>query len=346
MCNYAAEYGGNFLSSLNLLAQKLQQKRKTVVFIFPEIAKTRHWEIDLSAFNVLYVAFDFIHLPQAINNAIQPSDHTIIHLHFVSTALLLPLKFAINPHNKIIVHEHMNDGNGLKKIFKGLFRRLFAPRNASYIGVSPYVYHVLCDEVGKKKSWLVTNAIDITRLRGREQMRNNNILIFGFAYHRKGVDLAIKALSHSRIAPNIKLRIVTNDVAGTKDLISNEFALIPNFIEFIPPTQNVEKYYDESFLFLAPSRSESFGYAVVEAAYSGDRVIATDIPGQNMLKDIPGIQWVQPNNYLQLREKIEIAYERYVGKKELNIQRIRAVIKAHYSLTAWVDQILHIYETV
>lgn len=342
--DYKAKYGGNFLSSFSFLANKLKKNNVNVYFIFPKEAKKQEWEVDLSTFNVIYSDFSDKELINVINNCLTKNDTAIIHLNFLSSLFQLKLKNKINGKVKFVFHQHMAVNFGVKQVIKGIILRLFAPSNTAYIGVSPEVYKDVKKEVGEKNSYLVLNAIDTKRLKLYERSSNSNILIFGTDFIRKGVDLAIEAIQHSRVENLCKLIVVTHDTTNARNLILNKFGTIPKFIKIIPPVQNVQELYNNSFLFLSPSRLEAFGYAVVEAAYSGIQVIASDVPGQNILSDIPGIKIFQSENTAQLSSKIDDAYlDRNNNRKNLN-KMTRQYINTHFSLDYWATSILKIYD--
>ena len=70
------------------------------------------------------------------------------------------------------------------------------------------------------------------------------------------------------------------------------------------PVENIKEVYEKTDIFLAPARSEAFGYAVVEALYCGCEVIASDIPGQNKIEKYVGIRWIQSENVEELQKAI------------------------------------------
>lgn len=342
--DYKAKYGGNFLSSFSFLANKLRENNINVYFIFPKEAKKQNWEIDLSNFNVIYSDFSDKKLINAINSCLTKSDTAIIHLNFLSSLFQLKLKNKVNGKVKFVFHQHMAVNFGVKQTIKGIILRLFAPSNTAYIGVSPEVYKDVKKEVGEKDSYLVLNAIDTKRLALHERHSNSNILIFGTDFTRKGVDLAIEAIQHSKIEDLCKLIIVTHDIINARKLILNKFNIIPKFVQIVSPIQNVQELYNNSFLFLSPSRLEAFGYAVVEAAYSGIQVIASDVPGQNILSEIPGIKIFQSENVAQLSSEIDDAYLGRNNNRQ-NINKVaRQYIDAHFSLDYWATNILKIYD--
>lgn len=351
VCDYAANYAGNFIASIYALATKLKSQNKQVLFIFPSAAeaKTRHWEINLSQFQIAYCDLYSEALTHTVRSFVSQSDRAIIHLHFMRAfSLPVSLKHFMRNRGLFVVHEHMIMGSSfkqvIKRILKGLLLRTLGPRNAVYIGVSPAVYQQLCQEVGKKKSRLVSNAIDLKRLNPRTTHLNNNILIYGTHFERKGVDLAVEALLRSPLSAKVWLQIVTHNIKEAQDKISDEFGTIPSFISVIPPSVDAGSLYDQCFLFLSPSRLEAFGYAVVEAAYSGDQVIASDVPGQDTLKEIPGITWIAPENADQLRIAIKNAYDLHTRGTSNNVREAQEYIRGHYSLEKWVENVLAVYD--
>ncbi|MBT9079836.1 glycosyltransferase family 4 protein [Lactobacillus delbrueckii subsp. bulgaricus] len=372
VCDYAANYAGNFIASLDNLAKQLDKMQKKVIFIFPNGAKNKNWEISLSEFKVVYSDFNNDEvLLKSIKNEILSKDSVIIHTHFINSLFLVKLKTILSNNDKIVFHQHMAVNYGVKQIVKGIILRLFGFSNTIYIGaipgfhmvkgiilrlfgfsntiyigVSPAVYNDVCREVGKNKARLVTNSLDLMRLQSSNtrmaNKANKNVLIFGSQYKRKGVDLAIKAIQKGHLESKVRLIVVTHTPDNTKELIKDKFGSIPRFIEVIKPSKNVEELYKNSFLFLSPSRSEAFGYSVIEAAYSGLKVIASDIPGQNTLEDVPNIRWVDSENVQQLGSAILDAYQSPKENAE-DIAKTKKVIEKNYSLDRWVKQIIKIY---
>lgn len=343
VCNYAAKYGGNFLTSFHFLSNKLANNNIKIYFVFPIEAKKYNWEVDLSHFNVLYSKFDEKNIANTINSCLEERDSVIIHLNFVSSLYLIKLKNQINTKASYVFQQHMAVNFGIKQIIKGLILRTFAPQKTAYIGVSPEVYKDVKREVGIRKSYLIINAIDTRRLEPFHTIDNSNILIFGTDFKRKGVDLAIRAILHSKVKNKCKLIVVTHNKKDACDLIVNEFGVIPSFVRIASPVQDVRKLYNNSFLFLSPSRLEAFGYAVVEAAYSGVSVIASDVLGQNTLSTIPGVRMVPAEDVSSLRWEINNAFDHKDDNREKINKCARQYIDAHFSLESWANKILKVY---
>ena len=142
---------------------------------------------------------------------------------------------------------------------------------------------------------MVRNAISTERLDGdwnNTLMLDpaHDVVIFGTHFDRKGVDIALKAVK--RMGHNLRMIVLSHheeDAIKRLDAVDPEwrkFAVVKHVVEGVPCA------YNHALCFISSSRSEAFGYAVAEAAYCNTQVIASDVPGQNSMKCIPGIQWV------------------------------------------------------
>ncbi|MCT2876899.1 glycosyltransferase [Lactobacillus delbrueckii] len=358
--NYAAAYGGNFLASFKYLAECTKYKGGyNPYFIFPKAAEKILWEVDLSDFNVSYVEFDSTEYNRLILSIL--TEKTIIHTNFLDPKALIHLQKLVKGKRnvRLICQEHMRlngsaDGtretNVLRRIKHQAKKCLYGNllHSWQFIGVSTAVYNDLCDWYGKKRSHLVVNAISFQRLdRGYTpklpSLDKPVATIFGTHFIRKGVDLAIRAVNNSSISDQIYLLILSHRPEEAQKNVVNAIGYIPKFIKISRVVDDVQEVYQKSFVFLSPSRSEAFGYAVVEAAYSLTQVIATDIPGQNTMKDVPGIRWVHNENVEELCKMIEDCYENRVLREE-GMKGAKEYIVKHYSLDAWAEKMIGIYQ--
>jgi glycosyltransferase involved in cell wall biosynthesis len=109
--------------------------------------------------------------------------------------------------------------------------------------------------------------------------------------------------------------------------------------------REIKDVYDSIDVFISPSRSEAFAYAVAETAYCQCQVIASDVPGQNTMKDIPGILWVESDNVQSLVDAILQSVERKNnGEAEKIKVGQRKYVREHYGVDLWVQKNLDVYK--
>lgn len=352
ICDYEADYGGNFIASVECLSDFLNKSDIKVTYIFPEGSRKKAWIKKLNNYNVYFTQFNKKSVEKEIENIIAQSknnDEIIIHTHFIEGRKWIPClnKFAHYSNVKVVVHEHIHLRTHniiLDNLYSVYCRIRF--RKLNFIGVSSAVCQELNRKYGKHNVFLVKNSIDTSRFNKENKISNkNNILIFGTLYKTKGVDTAIKALENSKIKIQVVLLIVVNQkyVDITKKKIKKQFGRIPNFVRIISAVSDVQQLYDKSFLFLSPSRKEAFCYSAVEAAYCGREVIASDIPGQNTLKDIPYIRWIPSGDVEALKRKIEYIFN--LNKEIMYDEGIinKKIINKNYSLEKWINSVYSVY---
>lgn len=359
ICKYAADYAGNFMTCIYQLSKIAKKNGYDIYFILPKEAKNKEWIkiVNNISDEVFFMEFNYKSVRKSIRTIKQNfNEETIIHTHFLDYKDIFAIKQEVDfLKSKIVFHQHMhvnlNKNNIKNKIKKLISRYVF--RNVRFIGVSDAVSSDLRVAFPKEIVYTVINAIDFERLENIEQnyeiqVDKNyfNILIFGTHYHRKGVDIAIKAIGKllNKSDMNIKLYIITHDIEITRKIILDEFGEV-EFLKFVNPMEEISVLYNELDVFISPSRSEAFGYAVVEASYCRCQVIASDTKGQDTMKGIPYVEWVKVEDEKDLMNKIEVCYIKSMNKGILenqNIEQIK-VVKSMFSLDKWCDSIMYIY---
>jgi len=355
LMDYAAPYRGNFIESIENLRVKLNQLGSNVIYVFPEIAKNNNaisWINELKnngcivyfyEKNIVYNVFLLIRLVRKYNIS-------IIHLHFSNLKedfsvylLTIFIKTSIIRH----FHNHFNLVSRIKKIFK-----IYIAKKWTLICVSKSVFHSVKSVFPNNKCYSIDNSINYQRLdiykpllRSEIGVMNDEYLCFmlGFDFKRKGVDLAIKAISEIQKKNNIHLMIsVSSNVESVRRSITDIFEEIPKWISIIPPRNDIASYYNIADLFLSPSREEGFCYALVEAAYCKKIIVASKIPAQGDLK-IPNVFWFQSENIKKFKEAIIDA----IGHKDsysAELQNAKISVLEHYDIERWSNEIIDIYD--
>ena len=345
ICDYTAPYRGNFIDSLASIEQ-FHDNVKTF-YLFPNRAKdnpdTLSWIAELNEKQTVA----FVQEKNALANAILLAR--IIHSnkiqciirHFSDNRMDVLVKLLFNGKHVIrFFHSRLAISNSA---IKQCIRR-FLWRNNKLVGVSDSVADELRAAFPDYYVTTIFNAINFERLNKVEALSCNDrisLMMMGWDRETKGVDLAIRACEKLQKEYRFVLRIVSGrDAELTRNMIKDILGEIVDWIEILPPTNNVGTYYAANDIFLSPSRHEAFGYANVEAAYSENSIVLTRVGGQSQLK-IEGAYWVEPNNIDDLAEKIKAAIiELKTPQKVEQRARVKLDVQRVYSLKDWSAKVV------
>ena len=356
ICYFSSDYPGNFIASLSRLTAETE-KQYSVYFLFPVQAQHATW------LSMLPVASDHIFFcdfsPKSLYVCCKKllpmlgNQLTIAHTHFIDYFHLLAVKLCFKNN---VCHYHMaapNDNTLKRKIRKALCNIIYA--NSTIIAVSEPVANRLRLYFKSALCECVTNAIDFERLdtysahcsqRIDLDFGEFSLLIHGSDFYRKGVDLAIQAVEQLNDECNVKCSLlITAHPTSVAESLVQKHSRSNAAIKVIDVTREIKDLYDSIDAFISPSRSEAFAYAVAESSYCRCQVIASDVPGQNTMKDIPGIIWIESNNIQSLKEAILTAIER---KKSDRLEAIgvqqKEFVRENYGIDLWVNRIINIYQ--
>lgn len=356
ICYFASSYPGNFIASLARLTAE-SQKDYSVYFLFPKQAENANWLTILPVPNdhIFFCEFTPKMLLRCCRKlTVELGNHsTIAHTHFIDFLHLFAVKLCF-AHN--VCHYHMaapEDNTFKRKIRKLLCNIIYF--NSIIIGVSEPVSHCLRTYFKFAKCECITNAIDFEKLDTytadsksfvRHSPNNYRILIHGSHFLRKGVDLAIQAVEQINHRSDIKCHLlITAHPPHIAEEFANYYAHDKHTYEVIDVVQEIKDLYDNVDVFISPSRSEAFAYAVAESSYCNCQVIASDVPGQNTMKDIPGIIWVEPNSVQSIENAILIAMDRK-NTSDFNTLKAqqRKYVLEHYGIDTWVEKNISLYK--
>ncbi|MDX8420041.1 glycosyltransferase family 4 protein [Stecheria sp. CLA-KB-P133] len=218
------------------------------------------------------------------------------------------------------------------------------------IGVSEAVYEDLCQIRGSKaENYLVRNAIsterlDVPSVNALSLDPAHDVVIFGTHFERKGVDIALRAVM--KAGNGLHLVVLTHRESDAVEKLNALSADWQSYARVCHVVEDITDVYNYALCFISPSRSEAFGYAVVEAAYCNTQVIASDIPGQNSMKCVPGIQWVKPEDADDLARALSNCYQIHQNlpmelQKQKTVQR--EYIRDNFGVDRWCTEILKVY---
>ncbi|OPX44190.1 putative glycosyltransferase EpsJ [Ruminiclostridium hungatei] len=356
IADYPAPYGGNFIASLEALDKKVRQNNGNVFYLFPQKVKEYGWikELRQKGFHIYYYSDSIIKNHILLRKIAKKHDINIFHVHFTNMKISLPATLACLAslgRKKQITHMHVEY---VKKSFiKELLRRV-SKWGTFYMGCSEFVSGQLMKSgFSGKRVFCAENAIDFSRLDKYELLANaqygiegtaKKVLIFGYNWYVKGVDLALEAVAELiREQRSIVLLIpVAANKENLEQYILQRFGSIPPWVKILEPRNDIASYYRFADLFISPSRQEGFCYALVEAAYCKVPVVASDIPAQKNLRLTRDV-WVKAGDTGALKAGIEKAL--YSSRQEL-LDAQKAIVEEHYELDRWARRVSDVYNEV
>lgn len=356
--DYAAPYRGNFIPSLMNLAYHMDKANVDIAFLLPETARNipwvvefqkerkRVWFMDRSFFSK---KIRFVNILK-IREIIRRENIGIVHTHFLAynySLLLLKLfflrkvRFIGNFMNEYVIPR--NKWFGLKVM---VTRLTFDKFVASSDGVKKSLFEA---GISPEKIVAIFNSLDPHHLNIDDKIdfRKNSdekiVLMFGWTFFRKGVDIAISAV-RELTGEGIKIRLVIA-MAGGMDLIEAEIkkitGIIPDWITLKGPAQNIATYYNAADIFLSSSREEGFTYSVLEAAYCNPMIIMSRIAGHPL--DIPFAESFTNGNISDLKKCISKTLSIPSDEKEKIKKTQMEYVISEYDINKWSYAMLNEY---
>lgn len=353
--DYAAPYEGNFIESFKSLKLEYEKSNDNIIFLFPLRASKLNWIQDLIRNDKWTIYFfdddTVVKCANKIKELIKKENIRVIYTHVCrhkTQAAVKSVSFS-NKNIKIVSHFHNHcktnlgglKGNVIKKLYKLYEGDVNIGCSESVAKTMPYK---------SNKVYFVNNAINFNRLDNVNNVElfdksKFNIIMFGFDYYRKGIDLAIKAIKELKASNDKCKNIILNisfasNLEKAKQNIMNEFGEIPDFVKFVEPINDIGSYYSNCDLFISAAREEGFCYSIVEAAYCGCKVLSSNISG--VPKEIPGELLFESNNVESLKNQIIKSID-YDGSKK---QEAILYVKKQYKIENWAKDIKSIIDKV
>ncbi len=346
VADYAAPYEGNFINSIKQLEEKVNKNGGSVIYFFPEKAQNIDWMIQFKKTRKVYFhSRNVVRNLQYFKKVLKENCIDILYSHFCIPRTQLALKI-ISKLEKITLVQHYHNHYKMPDNFakKALLKYIF--NGDLNIGCSESV----AKSIPYKKVVAIPNAINFNRLENYENIKLGDdnqyiVLMFGFDYKRKGVDIAIKALGDIAQKYHIVLAIcVSVKLAQLQQKIVDEFGEIPEFVKFLEPRDDIATYYCASDIFLSAAREEGLCYSNIEAAYSGVKCIFSNLEEQPL--DIPNVVSFQSENFNELREKIVEIIKNSNFNDVDEKGKIQKFVKEKYDISVWTDKVYECLERV
>lgn len=344
---YGAPYEGNFIPSVRALAQKLQQQNIHTVLVLQNRVQEYAWTTQLSwCEETVYITDNPVQDVKILSSLIKKHRFIFVHTHFAESRHILSLKMAMllcGSRIPMVDHHHarVHEAAGfLKKSVKHIIW------SGDYMLACGEKVREDLQKTGLgKQIGLVENAIDFTRFpKASIGSKPRNVLLFGYNYHIKGVDIAVEAFGQiAQDFPEAKLLIcVASGMEAIEQQLCAQFGKIPSWVRLLPPTADIASYYGQSAVYLCASREEGFCYAIVEAAYCGCTVISSRIDGPLQIS-IPEIAWFEAGNVQQLSQQLRRMLALPQEEIQEKAQHMRDAAALRYDISRWVDEVMDYY---
>ena len=172
------------------------------------------------------------------------------------------------------------------------------------------------------------------------------VLFVGMNFEIKRLDLVVKGVADLVVRgnrnSNLKLLVVGK---GRKEryLTLARDLTIAGRVSFVGVTQEVEKYYLASDIFVMPSRFDTFGLAVLEAMMAGLPVIITRRVGARDLIDsgVQGFVLPEEPSTLDLSEKLEFLVEE---ENRIKMGKSARDVAMRHTWDKTVDHVADLYQ--
>lgn len=283
---------------------------------------------------------------------IQPN---IIHTH-LGHADLLGLWSGKHVNCKLFTTMHSTSfkNNWRDFIYFGLYKtiRSFISKKWHVISISEAVKQVVETRIGVQPSHshLLFNAIPGLEISKKTDVKNDKtikILFVGRLTKAKSITTlleAIKELQNRRLNEKFVLEII-GDGELRKALENKVKNLdIENLVLFKGNKNNVDKYYQESDIFVLPSIWEGFGIVILEAFRAKLAIIASNIEGPSeLIEDQENGLLFEPKNSIQLANKIQELIENKEKRKQLAEKGYKSFTN-QYHISSYVKKLNELYE--
>lgn len=369
--DYGGSYPGSFIPMLRAVLLAGREQGWEVEAGFTEVAQDRPWLLELREEGLGGHLAEpgrrgAVDLVERLAGGAQP---TIVHTHFTAFDLAAA-KLARSEPGRVSAYWHLHSA-----LRPGVQWRL---RNAVKFGImSRGVQEILCVAPNileqargrlapRERLALVPNAIDLDRFQpvtpqGRQQARQaldlpdqaTVLLHFGWDWERKGGDVLLRAVAELCARESARCEgdgmgppLIVATVAECEPAVSLARSLgIAERLRVLGPSDDVSRLYAAADLFLSPSRDEGHPFAVAEALACGVPVVASPIPGHEMIAARAGEACrIASLDSSSLAQAVRDCLGRDPAERERALKAAREWVVSEMDISVWSKRMLERYE--
>lgn len=364
LADYGGVYPGSFIPMVRSVLQLAGERGWTHQAVFSPVAAERPWLSELRE--------------QGLTCTVAPAGHgarrelverlcsqtrgpVILHSHFTAFDLLAAA--AARRHRHVISYWHLHSALRpgpwwqARNIVK---LALLSKGVEQMLCVAPNILEQASRRLAPKdRLALVPNAIELERFppiaperrraaRATLGLKDEEVVVlhFGWDWHRKGGDLlchAIASLREQHLEP--AGLIVLSAGAPDEALRLSQRLGIADHVRTLPPSEDVAGLYAAADLFVAPSRGEGHPFAVVEALASGLPVVASPIPGHQMIAENVSNCHLAESDAASLAKAIAHALSQPPDDRAAASKAAHQWAVTEMDIGAWSERMLARYDT-
>lgn len=363
IANYAAPYEGNFIVSLTDLEKTLEKSGNKMIYIFPKSCKKTAWIHSFAEkHNVYFVdepskKFYFFmnkKLIRQLREILLKEKPDIVHSHFDGYDEYCVKANEVNA--QVIWHEHNTRAlvnNRLKRAYQKInffYQYAIIGKKVNIVALYDDFVPFLRKYGYKKEVFILPNGISENRITFNKKNRGNtiNFLTFGGRIEQKGIDLLLECIKRMKANQQLQnINFYITEGQGIREFVNKFYQNdIPTAIKLISQTENVNELYKNVDCFCAPSRHETFSYALAEAMLSGTPAIISNIEGTSWANNQKTVFTFQSENVDDLLKKILDFIDNKDNINDTYLTDSKEYIQNNFTTEVWCKKMVKYYNEI
>lgn len=366
IADYFQPCGGNFIASLCALEKALTGRGDNCVYAFPSAVTGQPWYAEFAQNRRIEIIKSATPKSEIeIGNILLKHKPDIVHSHFDSFDICIAKackQYQKKTRLRIqqVWHLHNQKGYnqyGLRKLYwrlRFLIHYGYYSRDVSIISVSDEMnrfitkYHHFVWRTPFPRIETIPNGIELSRCGNRVDFKVHKpfaFLAFGRSNPQKRIDLLVKA-AQILIDKGKSLKVVITK-GDAYSVIEEMFDKnIPQWIEFIQPSDNIVQMFEMVDCFVSTSLHETFSYAICEASIFGLPVIQSDIEGTLWNASNPSAFLFPSQDAQALADRMEHVMSIHENEMHNKCLISQSNNRKNYSVENWCEKVIRFYQEI
>lgn len=346
---YMGPYPANYMHLDLALYERMKATGNDIIIILPTTVEHMPW---VSMFvdrgiDVLFVKYN----PFSLNNILEfkkilkKYNINLIYTQFCGWEYTV--KFSA-PNIPVIWHELMNVNNkGIPGLRSWIKYNIIGRFKTTSIATSDSNYEIISRITGGKRVVCIHDGISFGRyhtLYDRDSVtRPYKLMLFSHNPILKGLDIAYDACAILN-ADKMKAELYVVSLGSTGNFIKKHYPVLPKWFHILPPTSNLQAYYENADAYLCASRGEGFNNSILEALYCGCSIIFSNIPTTRQVREYKHVFEFESESASSLADAIEDAMLKSISNEEIDFNK--SIIESHYSVGEWLNQVTDLMKNI